>query len=164
MKENISKKKSQLCNVTAKQFNCRAGILIFLITHQPRLPYHLFVLTHDRDSLHKTKYAVVSIHLPVHFQRQYLQMCNFLRDKKRKHCFSIMGSHNFSIQYPKSIFFKKLPHSGKNLPSEVLHLTALKHNFALSLLASLVSERKRWSDFFSHPQHNQSPLNRRHKS
>lgn len=91
-------------------------------------------------------------------------MCNFLRDKKRKHCFSIMRSHTFSIQCPKEYFFLKLPHSAKNLPSEFLHLTALKHNFALSLLASLVSERKKWQDFFLHPQHNLSPLDKSHKS
>lgn len=64
----------------------------------------------------------------------------------------------------KSIFLKKLPHSRKNLPSEFLHLTALKHNFARSLLASLVSERKKWQNFFIRSQHNQSPLDKSQKS
>lgn len=77
-------------------------VSIFKFLKRPSLEY----LHMTRLPCARQKYAVAPVHSPVHFQRQCLQMCNFLKDKKRRHCFSIMGSHNFSIQHPNSIFFK----------------------------------------------------------
>lgn len=136
--------------------------------HATALAEYSYCLEGRVPSLHMTgipcttQNAAIPVHLPVHFQRQCLQMCNFLKDKKRRNSFSIMRSHNSSIQYPNSISFQRSPHSGENLPSEFLHLPALKHNFALSLLASLVSGKKKinkncktsfFARFSPHPQH-----------